>query len=134
MIVSSCKTLACIVFRSSPVFSEACHCLHSPGVLKVTCYFNVILLHFPCFKRFYQSGFIHDHASFMDGTSKFVDSDIILGSLDKSRMLAAAKFGSFFKWIRCFSFPLTKLDFVHLGVYVCVFGEGGCCKWMLHSK
>ena len=64
----------------------------------------------------------------MDGTSKFVDSDIILGSLDKSHMLAAAKFGSFFKLIRCFSFPLTKLDFVHLGVCVCVCIWGG---WVL---
>lgn len=67
----------------------------------------------------------------MDGVSKFVDSNIILGSLDKSHMLAA-KLGSFFKWIRCFSFPLTKLDFVHLGVCVC--GKGGCYKWMTLSK
>ena len=86
----------------------------------MTCYFNAVTLHSQCFKRFYQSGFIYGHASFMDGTSKFVDSDIILRSLDKSHMLAAAKFGSFFKWIRCFSFPLTKLDFVHLGGCVCV--------------
>lgn len=109
------------MFRSSPIISEGCQCFHSPGVLKVTCYFNAVTLHSQCFKRFYQSGFIYGHASFMDGTSKFVDSDIILGSLDKSHMLAAAKFGSFFKWIRCFSFPLTKLDFVHLGVCVCVY-------------
>lgn len=60
----------------------------------------------------------------MDGISKHVDSDIILDTLDKPHMLAA-KFGSFFKWTRCFSFPLTKLDFVHLGVCVC--GEG----WVL---
>lgn len=53
----------------------------------------------------------------MDGVSKFVDSDIILSSLDKSHRLTA-NFGSFFQWIRCFSFPLTKLDFVHLGVCV----------------
>lgn len=55
----------------------------------------------------------------MDGISKGVDSDLILGSLEKSHMLAA-KLGSFVKWIRCFSFPLTKLDFVHLGV--CIWG------------
>lgn len=116
------------MFRSSPIISEGCQCFHSPGVLKVTCYFNAVTLHSQCFKRFYQSGFIYGHASFMDGTSKFVDSDIILGSLDKSHMLAAAKFGSFFKWIRCFSFPLTKLDFVHLWVCVCVCIWGG---WVL---
>lgn len=67
----------------------------------------------------------------MDGVSKSVDSDLILSSLDKSHMLAA-KCGSFFKWIRCFSFPLTKLDFVHLGVRVC--GKGGCYKWMTLPK
>lgn len=108
----------CAVFRSGPVFREGCQVLHSPGVLRVTCYFHAIILHFLCFKTFDEFGLIRDCASYMDGMSKCVASDIILGSLDKSHMLAAVEFGSFFKWIRGFSFPLTKLDFVHLGVCV----------------
>ena len=66
------------MFRSGPVVREGCQFLHSPGVLRVTCYFHAIILHFLCFKTFYQFGLIHGCASYMDGMSKCIASDRIL--------------------------------------------------------
>lgn len=59
----------------------------------------------------------------MDEMSKFVASNLILGSLEKAHKLA-----HFSKTDQMLFFPVIKLDFVHLGL--CVMWGG----WVLQVK